>query len=360
MFTKGVPQAEVARRLKVSRQSVSRWYRTWTEEGKAALVDAGRAGRPPRLTADQKARVEEELLRGPTAHGYATQLWTLARVAEVIQRVTGVRYHPGHVWRLLHELGWSVQRPARRAAERDQEAIARWVKEDWPRVKKRPTPPGLDRLQDESGVSLTPVVRATWAPRGQTPVLRHKFNWKRMSMSAALCYRPDRSAAELVFATQPGAYNTETLIDFLGRLHAHLGRDAKITLLWDGLSSHRSRDMTAFIACCRGWLRVERLPAYAPRTQPGRRPVGQRQRNRTGQPLPRHHRRGDAGRVQRTRPRRQRHRSVLRAAAPHRSFPLIKTSLNYANLFKFFAVGQGYRNFRQTSDDEVIALLDRA
>lgn len=136
LFTKGVPQAEVARRLKVSRQSVSRWYRTWTAEGQAALVDAGRAGRPPRLTAEQKARVEEELLRGPTAHGYATQLWTLARVAEVIERITGVGYHPGHVWRLLHELGWSVQRPARRAAERDEEAIARWIKEDWPRVKK--------------------------------------------------------------------------------------------------------------------------------------------------------------------------------------------------------------------------------
>jgi transposase len=66
----------------------------------------------------------------------AMQLWTLARVAEVIQRVTGVRYHPGHVWRLLRELGWTRQRPARRAVERDEEAIARWIKQDWPRVKK--------------------------------------------------------------------------------------------------------------------------------------------------------------------------------------------------------------------------------
>ena len=74
----------------------------------------------------------------PGAHGYATELWTLARVAEVIERITGVRYHPGHVWRLLRELGWSVQRPARRAAERDEEAIARWIKQDWPRVKKAP------------------------------------------------------------------------------------------------------------------------------------------------------------------------------------------------------------------------------
>jgi transposase len=111
------------------------------------------------------------------------------------------------------------------------------------------------------------VVRATWAPTGQTPVLPHKFNWKRMSMSAALCYRPDRSAAELVFATQPGAHNTETLIDFLRQLRTLLG-DADVTLLWDGLPSHRSRDMTQFIAGCRAWLRVERLPAYAPELNP--------------------------------------------------------------------------------------------
>jgi transposase len=123
-------------------------------------------------------------------------------------------------------------------------------------------------FQDESGVSLTPVVRATWAPKGETPVLRHKFNWKRMSMSAALCYRPDRSAAQLVFATQPGAYNTETLIDFLSQLHAHLGTDTKVTLLWDGLASHRSRQMGEFVAGCRSWLRVARLPAYAPELNP--------------------------------------------------------------------------------------------
>jgi hypothetical protein len=112
------------------------------------------------------------------------------------------------------------------------------------------------------------VVRATWAPKGQTPVLAHKFNSKRMSMSAALCYRPDRSAAELVFATQSGAYNTETLINFLNQLHTLLGADAKITLLWDGLRSHRSRQMTQFIGGHRAWLRVERLPAYAPELNP--------------------------------------------------------------------------------------------
>jgi transposase len=136
LFAKGVPQAQVARRLSASRQSVSRWHQTWQEQGEQALVDAGRAGRPPRLTEEQKTRVDVELRKGPGAHGYATELWTLARVGEVIAQVTGVRYHPGHVWRLLRELGWSRQRPARRAVERDEQAIARWIKQDWPRVKK--------------------------------------------------------------------------------------------------------------------------------------------------------------------------------------------------------------------------------
>ncbi len=136
LFAKGVRQAEVARRLKVSRQSVSRWFSLWQEHGVAGLAGAGRAGRRSRLTDEQRAQLDTELRRGPTEHGYATELWTLARVAEVIEKTTGVRYHPGHVWRLLTELGWTRQRPARRAVERDEEEIARWVKEDWPRIKK--------------------------------------------------------------------------------------------------------------------------------------------------------------------------------------------------------------------------------
>jgi transposase len=136
LFAKGVRQAEVARRLKVSRQSVSRWFAAWQEHGVSGLAGAGRAGRRSRLSDEQRTLLDAELRRGPTEHGYATELWTLVRVAEVIEKTTGVRYHPGHVWRLLGELGWTRQRPARRAVERDEEKIARWVKEDWPRIKK--------------------------------------------------------------------------------------------------------------------------------------------------------------------------------------------------------------------------------
>jgi transposase len=137
MFERGVPDAEVARQLGVSRQSVGRWHADWRRDGTTGLAAAGRAGRMPKLRESQLAQVEAALGEGPRAHGFATDLWTLDRVAVVIEAETGVRYHPGHVWKLLRDkLGWSRQRPAKRAVERDDEAVARWVAQDWPRIKR--------------------------------------------------------------------------------------------------------------------------------------------------------------------------------------------------------------------------------
>ena len=121
---------------------------------------------------------------------------------------------------------------------------------------------------DESGVSFTPPVRRTWAPRGRTPVLRHRQrHWARLSMAAMCCYRPDGGRARLAFHLQPGSYNDQLLIGVLSQLRRFLGGQ-KATLLWDGLPSHRSRPMHAFVASQRGWLVVERLPGYAPELNP--------------------------------------------------------------------------------------------
>jgi len=110
-------------------------------------------------------------------------------------------------------------------------------------------------------------VRATWAPRGKTPVLTHPFNWKRMSVSAVVGYAPRGDDAWLVFGTRPGSYDEDSLVEFLGQLHGHLGGD-KVTIIWDGLPSHRSKLMKAYVASQRHWLVVERLPAYAPDLNP--------------------------------------------------------------------------------------------
>ena len=136
LFERGETQATVARRLRVSRMSAKRWFDAWRAGGKAAMHGAGRAGRPPKVLPEQLERISAELLKGPQAHGYATQVWTLARVRDVIAELTGVRYHEGHVWRVLRALGWSIQKPTTRARERDEEAIRRWVRVKWPALQK--------------------------------------------------------------------------------------------------------------------------------------------------------------------------------------------------------------------------------
>lgn len=139
MFRRGKSQADVANELGVSRTAAWQWYWTWKEGGRAALVGAERAGRLPSLTDEQLHALTEALTKGPEANGYENGLWTLARVAEVIEAVTGVRYSTSGTWKLLRErLGWTRQRPARRALERDDQAIVNWAKSDWPRIKKAP------------------------------------------------------------------------------------------------------------------------------------------------------------------------------------------------------------------------------
>ena len=137
MFDKGLSAPAVARRLGVVRQVAYRWLAAWQTGGATALASKGSAGRKARLTPDQAPQVIEALLAGPAAHGYKTQLWTLPRVAALIEELTGVRYHPGHVWRLLGSLGFSCQRPERRAMERDKKAIRRWKRVQWPEIKKK-------------------------------------------------------------------------------------------------------------------------------------------------------------------------------------------------------------------------------
>ena len=136
LFRRGVIPAEIARQLGVSHQVVSEWRKAWRQGGRAALRSAGRVGRPAKLSTAQLAKVEKALAKGAEANGYVTDVWTLPRVAEVIERLTGVAYHPGYVWYILRKhLRWSWQRPARKAMERNEEAIQRWVKKRWLQLK---------------------------------------------------------------------------------------------------------------------------------------------------------------------------------------------------------------------------------
>ena len=141
----GKSLSAVARALSASKSSVFRWYEVYKKKGRTGLRPKPTPGRPPKLSTSQKKRLATLLLKGSLAAGYRTDLWTLKRIAQLIRKQFRILYHPNHVWRLLQGMGWSCQKPERRALQRDEEAIAHWKRYRWPHIKKR---------------------RATWRPSG--------------------------------------------------------------------------------------------------------------------------------------------------------------------------------------------------
>ena len=138
LLGRGLWPGEVAERVGVDRRSVRRWKAAYRDKGPEALKAKPAPGRPPKLTLNEKQELQELLLEGAQVAGFDTDLWTCPRVAKLIRKHFRVSYHVDHVCRLLRSLGWSPQRPQRRALERDEARIRGWIKEKWPRIKKKP------------------------------------------------------------------------------------------------------------------------------------------------------------------------------------------------------------------------------
>jgi len=141
----GCSQSETARKLGVSPSAVSQWKQAHAQGGNDALTAQVHPGPVPKLSSKQCQQLLVLLKQGPRKHGWTTELWTLPRIAELIARKFDVHYDQSGVWRLLRRLGWTCQKPERRARERDQEHIDRWRESDWRRIKKRSPQRPIDR-----------------------------------------------------------------------------------------------------------------------------------------------------------------------------------------------------------------------
>jgi transposase len=138
LLDQGWSQSQVARHFGVTAAAVCQWVKAFQRDGPEALKAKAHTGAPCKLSDSQLKRLEQLLLRGPRRHGYPTELWTLPRIVELIRNQFGVTYDPSGVWHVLRRMGWSCQKPERRARERDEQAVAVWRKERWPNIKKRP------------------------------------------------------------------------------------------------------------------------------------------------------------------------------------------------------------------------------
>jgi transposase len=265
-YREGQTPSVIARVLGVDRRTAHRWVRLARTPGGLAPVPVVR---PPRLSDPQLAQLEGLLLQGATQHGWATDLWTAARVAALIRRHFGISYHPEHVRKVLkRRLRWTSQKPQKKARERDEDGIRQWMEAEFPRIAEeaRQRDAHLAFL-DESCYQLTPAVRRTLAPRGQAPLQKYWDRRDKISAISAITLTPRRHLPDLAFWLLPDKENFrgEEVVEFLKQLRGELPR---FTVIWDRSKIHgRSRVVKAYLAG-HPEIVTENLPGYAPELNP--------------------------------------------------------------------------------------------
>jgi transposase len=265
----GWKQRTIAIALGASEAAVSRWFAAARAGGLGKLRAKAQPGRPRRLTDDNCQKLEAILLEGPVAHGWANDLWTTARIARVIEREFGIRYHPGHVARILKErLNWTCQRPKHHHTDRNDTAIAQWLTEEFPVVAAAAAArKAFLVFIDETGFMLVPTVRRTFAPRGQTPVLRTGDPHGRISGIGAIVVSPGRGSIRLRYALLANQANFRgpSIVQFLQDLRAEFR--GPMTIIWDRIPIHECAQVKGFLADHPGVV-AELFPAYAPELNP--------------------------------------------------------------------------------------------
>jgi transposase len=265
-YHEGQSPATIAKVLGVERSTVHRWARMARHP---SGLDPIRVRRSSRLSDPQLAQLERLLLQGATRHGWATDLWTAARVAVIIRRHFGIDFHPEHVRKVLkRRLGWTSQKPQKQAKERDEDGIRRWRDREFPRIVEQ----ARDReahlvFLDESCYRLTPTVRRTLAPRGQTPVLPCWDRRDKISAISCITLSPRQQRPRLFFELLPDKenYHGAEVVGFLKQLRPHLRR---FTVVWDRNQIHgRSRVVKAYLAE-HPEIVAEDFPGYAPELNP--------------------------------------------------------------------------------------------
>ena len=268
LVEQGESPTVVARILGVTPSSLHRWRRM---ARKPHGLDARPVPGPaPGLSDWQLRKLERLLLQGAKKHGWPNQLWTAQRVTRLLRERFGISYHPEHVRKILkRRLGWTSQKPKRKARERNDKEVERWVADELPRILREAwTRQAHVVFLDESGFQLTPSVRRTLAPRGRTPVFDAWDLRDRISAISCLTLSPDAGRPGLYFQLLPAnqTVHAEDVVAFLKDLRRQLR--GPFTVVWDRHGIHsKSKKVQAYLAA-HPEVVVEDFPAYAPELNP--------------------------------------------------------------------------------------------
>jgi transposase len=260
---------DVADVLGVDPSSVRRWVATFRLYGAAGLAARPTPGRPPKLAPSQEKIVCRWLTDNPTDHGFPTELWTAGRLALLIDEEWGISFHPHYLSAWLRQKGYTPQLPRRIPRERDNREIARWLAEDWPRIKRKARRRGAClMLLDESGLLMAPLRRRSWSLRGYPPQMKEKTGHReKVSVVGALWLNPLRDQLHFAFETLVNDYFSNVEVaEFLSGALQWLTEP--LVVLWDRGNMHKGDPISELMAEFPGRLILEPLPAHAPMLNP--------------------------------------------------------------------------------------------
>jgi transposase len=267
--SEGYSPEEVADFLGIAPRSVWRWLADFGRQGAAGLAARPATGRPPKLTPAQEKIVYRWLTDNPMDHGFPTELWTAARLALLIDEEWDVSFHPHYLADWLRLRGYTPQLPRRVPREANRREIARWLAEDWPRIKRKARRRGAClMLLDESGLLMAPLRRRSWAPRGHPPQSEEKTGHReKVSIAGALWLTPQRDRLSFAYQTLVNGYFSNVEVaEFLGGALQWLREP--LVVLWDRGTMHKGDPINALLAQFAGRLDLEPLPAHAPQLNP--------------------------------------------------------------------------------------------
>ena len=263
LWKEGKKVKDIAHYFGLHRVTVSYWIAKYKEEGKRGLKSRKAPGPDFKLTDGEIGGTIKNLEKDATHFGFETPLWTTKRVGFLIKKETGKRLHNSNVWRLLKRMGLSNKKPEKRAAEQNPREAKRWLKNEWPKILAHARRwQATLYFQDETGVSLVPVLGKTWGKKGKTPIVRLTGKKGSISISAAISPR-----GRMLFRIEKERVTAETFVDFLEKICRQHPR-RKIIVVTDRAPQHIAKKVRDYVEANKKSLALYYLPPYSPELNP--------------------------------------------------------------------------------------------